>query len=62
MRLKPDIRLLLKGSIPRIQRFNSLLFADLEEGVEHASVAHLCVLGLTLDLQPGLSQVDGKCP
>ncbi len=48
--------------IPRVERPDALLLADPEEGVKHASVAHLRVLGLTLDLQPGLSEVNGKCP
>lgn len=48
--------------LPRVQCSDSLLFADPEESVEHASVAHLHVLGLALHLQPGFSQVDGKRP
>lgn len=46
--------------VPGVERPDALLLADPEEGVEHASVAHLRVLGLTLDLQPSLRQVDGK--
>lgn len=48
--------------IPRVERPDALLLADPEQSVEHAPVAYLRVLGLTLDLQPGLSQVDGKRP
>lgn len=31
-------------SVPRVERSDALLLADPEEGVEHASVSHLCVL------------------
>lgn len=48
-------------SVPRVQRSDALLFADPEQSVEHASVAHLCVLRLTLHLQPGLGQINRKC-
>lgn len=48
------------GRNPRIKRPDALFLADPEEGVKHASVSHLRVLRLTLDLQPGLRQVDGK--
>lgn len=34
----------------RVERADAFLLADLKEGVEHASVAHLRVLALTLDL------------
>lgn len=46
--------------IPRVERPDTLLLPDPEQGVKHAPVAHLHVLGLTLDLQPGLGQVDGE--
>jgi len=36
--------------IPRVECPDTLLLSNLEEGMEHAPVAHLCVLGLTLDL------------
>lgn len=36
--------------IPRVERPDALLLADPEQSVEHAPVAHLRVLGLTLDL------------
>lgn len=48
------------GSVPRVERPDALLLADPKERVEHPSVAHLRVLGLTLDLQARLRQVDGK--
>lgn len=48
--------------IPRVERSDPLLLADPEEGMEHAPVANLRVLGLTLDLQPGLGQVNWECP
>lgn len=38
------------GRNPRVECPDALLLANSEEGVEHASVAHLCILGLTLDL------------
>lgn len=47
---------------PRVECSDALLLANPEEGMEHASVAHLCVLGLTLYLQPGLGQINGECP
>lgn len=50
------------GSVPGVKRPDPLLLADPEEGVEHPPVTHLRVLGLTLDLQPRLGQVDGKRP
>lgn len=49
-------------SVPRVERSDALLFADPEQSVEHASVAHLRVLRLTLHLQPGLGQINRKCP
>lgn len=49
-------------SVPRVKRSDALLFANPEQSVEHASVAHLCVLRLTLHLQPGLGQINRKCP
>lgn len=48
--------------VPRVERSDPLLPADPQESVEHAPVADLRVLGLTLDLQPGLGQVDRECP
>lgn len=48
--------------IPRVERPDALLLADPEESMEHPSVAHLCVLGLTLDLEARLRQVNGKRP
>ena len=45
---------------PRVQCLDALLLADLKQGVEHAPVAHLHVLGLALHLQPRLSQVYGE--
>lgn len=48
--------------VPGVESPDALLLADPEERVEHAPVAHLCVLGLTLDLEAGLRQVDGKRP
>ena len=50
------------GPVPRIECPDAFLFADSEESVEHPSVAHLCVLGLTLDLEACLCQVNGKSP
>lgn len=50
------------GPIPRVQRPDALLLADPEERVEHPPVAHLRVLGLTLDLETRLGQVNGKRP
>lgn len=50
------------GPVPGVERPDALLLADPEESVEHPSVAHLCVLGLTLDLQACLRQVDGERP
>lgn len=48
--------------IPRVERPDALLLADPEESVEHSSVSHLCVLGLTLDLKARLREVNGKRP
>lgn len=50
------------GPIPRVECPDALLLADPEESVEHPSVAHLCVLRLTLDLEARLRQVNGKRP
>lgn len=50
------------GPIPGVERPDALLLADPEESVEHPSVSHLCVLGLTLDLEARLGQVNGKSP
>lgn len=50
------------GPIPGVECPDALLLADPEESVEHPSVAHLCVLGLTLDLEARLRQVNGKRP
>lgn len=55
LRIKP-------GPIPGVERPDALLLADPEESVEHPSVSHLCVLGLTLDLEARLRQVNGKRP
>lgn len=48
--------------LPRVECPDALLLANPEEGMEHASVSHLHILGLTLHLKAGLSQVDGKRP
>lgn len=44
------LKCIKSGPIPGVERPDALLLSDPEESVEHPSVAHLCVLGLTLDL------------